>query len=428
MTTGDDLDWLDHVNAPLFALNLEAGTLLRANPALFRILPKDLPEPPGPLRDFLGEGAASCILDFIRAMPDDGSRSTLSVTCPTANGPLMLIMHLKALPKRPDVWIATVDERTLFFHSVQSENAEETFRGIIQALPIGIDLFDSSWRGIFYNAYSDSLYLYDPFYDLEHHEWFERAFPDPAVRETARSQWDAAKRALEADPTLPQHIEWRALCRDGEFHVLSNWMSKIGTHYSFIYWDITEQRALEDKLRVLAATDTLTGAFNRRHFFACAEALLADSAALPLSLILLDIDHFKRVNDRHGHRAGDAALVAVAALCRAQARAEDILARFGGEEFILLLPRTSGAEAFGLAEALRAAIAAQPQPLASGSLRLTASLGVAAYAGPGESIDGLVERADKALYAAKRAGRDRVMMAAAPEVGPVLDTSPLSGN
>lgn len=418
-TADPNLDWVDYVHAAVFVLDAGAGILLRCNQTLRHILAAGLPSAPAPLSAFLGQGATDCILTFIRDMPADGSRNTLSVTCPTANGPLMLIMHLERLAGRDDSWVITVDERTLFFQSGTSENAEETFRGIIQALPIGIDLFDASWRGIFYNAYSDSLYLYDPYYDLENHEWFERAFPDPVDRAVYRTQWAEAQAALERDPTVPQHIEWRVLCRDGSYRTLQNMMCKIGTHYAFIYWDISERRRLEDELRRLARTDMLTGIYNRRHFFEQAERIRADTTERgePLFLLAFDIDHFKSINDRFGHRQGDEALIAVARIAEQALPPGNLIARFGGEEFVVLLRAHRFAAACVVAERIRAAVAAHKISDGEDGFCLTISIGLAPIEDDTTSLDRLIDRADQALYAAKRAGRNRVAISGAPDPG-----------
>lgn len=413
MTTqpDSDLHWLDLVHAPVFVLETVTGQVPRSNQAFRRILPADSAPAPAPVAALLGEGASAALLDYLQTMPADGSRNTLSLICPTVHGPMMLILHLAEMPGHAGRWIVTVDERTLFFQGGSSDNVGDTFRGIIQQLPIGIDLFDASWRAIFYNAYSDSLYLYDSYYDLEHHEWFERAFPDPQDRAQGKALWDAAQAALEANPAEPQHIEWRVFCSDGQYRTLSNMMCKIGSHYAFIYWDISAQRQLEDRLRQLASTDMLTGVYNRRHFFASAAAILPQTtpATTSLALLLVDIDHFKRVNDNFGHQAGDQALVAVANRCGAVLRKQDVLARFGGEEFAVLLPETSLGDARLLAERLLEAVATSPVTTSAGSLALSVSIGLAIWDRETTTIDQLIERADAALYAAKRAGRSRVV-------------------
>jgi diguanylate cyclase (GGDEF)-like protein len=124
----------------------------------------------------------------------------------------------------------------------------------------------------------------------------------------------------------------------------------------------------------------------------------------PLSIAVLDLDHFKRVNDRHGHKTGDQVLVAAAHALGTNLRAEDQLGRLGGEEFLVLLPDTDVEAAAHVAEKLRAAVACAPT-----TVPVTVSIGLATW--DGEATDDLLHRADEALYAAKDAGRDRVMAA-----------------
>ncbi|MBC7952909.1 MAG: diguanylate cyclase [Rhodospirillaceae bacterium] len=177
--------------------------------------------------------------------------------------------------------------------------------------------------------------------------------------------------------------------------------------------DITERKALERELRRLATIDPLTGAFNRRHFMAEAtqEMERAVRYGNGLSVIMLDIDLFKRVNDTHGHAMGDEVLRKVVEVCRANLREVDVFGRLGGEEFAALLPETTLAGAALLAERLRRAINEIRVPLAAGDLRITASLGIAEREADEPSFDHMLHRADQALYRAKQAGRDRVEQA-----------------
>ena len=124
----------------------------------------------------------------------------------------------------------------------------------------------------------------------------------------------------------------------------------------------------------------------------------------PLSIAILDLDHFKRINDTHGHKTGDAVLVGSAQALRSHLRAEDQLGRLGGEEFLILLPDTDADAAGHAAEKLRVELAAAPTPVP-----VTVSIGLATW--DGEAPEDLLHRADEALYAAKDAGRDRVMAA-----------------
>jgi diguanylate cyclase (GGDEF)-like protein len=167
------------------------------------------------------------------------------------------------------------------------------------------------------------------------------------------------------------------------------------------------------EVRTLAVTDPMTGALNRRGFYARAQQELARAARYgrPLSLVMVDADHFKRVNDTHGHDAGDRVLVAIVAACRRGMRATDAVARLGGEEFCLLLPETPSEGAVVLAGRMRAGIAALRFPVPDGEFGVTASFGVAEHV-QGDTIEGLLRLADEALYRAKEEGRDRVIVAA----------------
>lgn len=170
---------------------------------------------------------------------------------------------------------------------------------------------------------------------------------------------------------------------------------------------------LFEEVRQLARTDPLTGLANRRHFFELAQRELerVRRGRGAVAIIMLDIDHFKQVNDCFGHQSGDMALRAVADLLRDGLRAADVSARFGGEEIVVLLPDTDLTRAMAVAERLRQAVSALSLPTARGTLSLTASFGVAALnAGqPLISLETLLARADEACYTAKRCGRDCVV-------------------
>lgn len=162
----------------------------------------------------------------------------------------------------------------------------------------------------------------------------------------------------------------------------------------------------------LARTDPLTGCNNRRAFMEEGErlALLADRHRRPLAAVMLDIDFFKGVNDRHGHPMGDQVLVAFAQVGRASMRKSDVFARLGGEEFALLLPETGPDGAVTLAERVRITLSAQRFECQGEGFGVTASAGVAQYAPGGDSLDSLLKRADNALYRAKTSGRDRTVV------------------
>lgn len=164
-----------------------------------------------------------------------------------------------------------------------------------------------------------------------------------------------------------------------------------------------------DRLRAEAVRDALTGLPNRRALEEALARALAAAAreGAPLAALVLDLDRFKDVNDRHGHAAGDAVLRVAAARARGALRGADLLARIGGEELAAVLPGADLAAALEAAERIRAAVAAGPVEFAGAAIPVTVSIGAAAWA-PGEDGAALLARADARLYEAKRAGRDRV--------------------
>jgi diguanylate cyclase (GGDEF)-like protein len=168
-----------------------------------------------------------------------------------------------------------------------------------------------------------------------------------------------------------------------------------------------DRATLFARVQALAVADELTGIANRRHFFDVARRDVATSlrADRPLAAVMIDIDHFKAVNDTHGHATGDDVIRTVAERLTAELRSTDLLARYGGEEFSVLMVDTNDPE--GPAERLRAAVGGRPVATRSGPLDVTVSLGVARLA-PGDDLESLLARADGALYEAKRAGRNRV--------------------
>ena len=168
-------------------------------------------------------------------------------------------------------------------------------------------------------------------------------------------------------------------------------------------------------LRRLSRHDALTGLLNRR---ALEEALIAQvqrsrRSGEPFCVLMLDADHFKAINDRHGHAVGDLALKHLSALLLGHMREVDRLARFGGEEFLVLLPGLVQADALPVAERLRQVVAAAPLPLAGSSIKLSVSIGMAEWGGAHEEPSRILVRADAALYHAKQQGRDRVALAGA---------------
>ena len=252
---------------------------------------------------------------------------------------------------------------------------------------------------------------------------------------------DALEHNKRVQTEGPQTFEWLVRRRDGShfWAEISLSLCLIDGHSRLLATtrDISQRKAAEEalqqaraaaeaanrelqaanrELQRLATTDSLTGVWNRHHF---EEALTAEIRRVaryrkqPLSLMLFDLDHFKEINDTHGHPVGDQVLIALTRRIQDQVRAVDVLARWGGEEFMVLLPHTRGEDAVKLAEKLRQLVAGEPFPEVG---QVTSSFGVAEYR-PQETSAQWLKRVDDALYAAKAGGRNRVCLAEAVLTG-----------
>jgi diguanylate cyclase (GGDEF)-like protein len=171
-----------------------------------------------------------------------------------------------------------------------------------------------------------------------------------------------------------------------------------------------ERARLFQEVQNLAITDPLTGLHNRRSLYELGkiEFARADRFHRPYSCLMLDIDHFKQINDSHGHHAGDLVLQEFARLCRKSVRDIDLVGRYGGEELLILMPETSIERAINVAERLRLNVAGYPIPSAGAEITITASIGVAARDENTPDLETLIARADQAMYIAKHRGRNRV--------------------
>lgn len=224
---------------------------------------------------------------------------------------------------------------------------------------------------------------------------------------------DAVQSAIRAD--TPFTVEYRLRHRDG--HQI--WVSERGqavtvdgeTVLEGIVMDVSERKRMEQELATLAARDSLTGLHNRREMERrfSGELTRARRSGRPLALLWIDVDHFKSVNDRFGHLAGDTVLRTLGQRLELNVREGDYVARFGGEELAVVLPEQDMAAALETAERLRERVAEAPIELADGqSVAITISVGVAAFPVNGDSLEALRSAADAAMYRAKAAGRNRV--------------------
>lgn len=294
---------------------------------------------------------------------------------------------------------------------------EKLFRSIVEHCADAIVAIDGTQRIVLFNRAASALFGYRPEDALGRP--IDMLLPEPArqyhadlvsgfAQEHVRARYMADRRAdisgLRADGTeFPAGISILRSHADERLIMVA------------IVRDRTEQRRLQKSLEKLANTDPLTGALNRRAFDANTRAMCEAAARerRHLALLMMDIDHFKALNDTHGHTVGDLAIVEVFERFAGSLRGSDLLGRWGGEEFVALLADSDLEGARATAERVRARVADTPisRPESGHVVQLTASFGVAVFR-PGEDTpETLVARADDALYRAKREGRNRVRAA-----------------
>lgn len=289
--------------------------------------------------------------------------------------------------------------------------ARETMSRIVQAAPLGICMTDEQGIQEQVNPH------YCNFFGYGREEMIGRHFSMVAAEGERQVLSLLHDRFIREGACLQG--EWQVRTRQGELKtVLADAVRITGDdgrprRVSFII-DISQRTKLEQALRRsneelqhLAITDGLTGLYNRRHIIQrlAEELQRAQRYQAPLSVFLFDLDHFKAINDTHGHAVGDAVLQAVSAMLRHELRGVDLIARYGGEEFLVVLPNVDHDAACVAAE--RLLLATRELDLGIGGLRVTLSGGVV-QARPDEGAERLIQRADLCLYGAKGAGRDRL--------------------
>ena len=246
-------------------------------------------------------------------------------------------------------------------------------------------------------------------------DWASRMHP-------ADREWVVDFCVAQSQAGVDHEADYRALTRDGRYvwirdvvHVVRNPDGTVDSLVGFMF-DISERKrteqqliSLQKEMEELSFRDGLTGVANRRRFDAIIELEWSNARRnrQPLSMLMMDIDYFKQYNDRYGHLEGDACLKHVARILNSAAtRARDLLARFGGEEFVLVLPAIEPVQVGALAERMRAAVAAKPAVFDGRTINITTSVGGAAATDA--NFEHLVSAADVALYRAKHLGRNQV--------------------
>ena len=310
-------------------------------------------------------------------------------------------------------------EQLVQIRSGELAEREEVLRSITNAAQDAVIMIDSAGRVTYWNPAAEHMF------GFAEAEVVGKDLHDLIVPERYLERAHAGFSRFAASgegPAVGRTTTLRAKHRSGDEFPVDVSLSAIKLRGQWnavgIVRNATERVQTEERLKQLATTDALTGICNRRHFdeVLASEINRAARFSSPLSLILFDIDHFKRVNDTFGHQAGDRVLTQLAVTVGNSIRTVDLFARWGGEEFVVMLPGSDLDAGRLLAEKLRMALEKQPF---SDVGQVTCSFGVAEYA-PGDNADALIKKVDRCLYHAKASGRNRVETSATtpqPEAG-----------
>lgn len=295
--------------------------------------------------------------------------------------------------------------------SVALAGWQENVVSLLNWLPFGFEIASADDQIQFANSTFKELFGYtqDEIESIE--DWWRLAYPDPQYREFARSQWHTSIAAARRENREMTPFDLNVMSASGTERMIQFRHRTIGNFNVNLYIDVTQERAYADQLKLLANTDPLTGIMNRRRFFEEAEELFAKPAGTvgTVGILMMDIDHFKMINDTYGHRTGDLVLTEFTARCREVLKPRGCFARLGGEEFAILLNGAQSAETVAVGERIRAEIGASSFDVEGTEVNLTVSIGATVADPSAEMFGAAISRADKALYEAKHAGRNRVV-------------------
>ena len=349
----------------------------------------------------------------IRALMDRAERSASSQESDYSRFQVTVMLEDRVRTRTAELEAALAENEKI---NRALRESEAKFRGVVSQSLVGIVITENG-KFTYSNAKFDEIFGYAA------DEMRELGPSDMATGQDRSLVEEEVRRRMSGEIDQIDY-GFRGLRKDGaviDIEVHGSVMEAGGKRALIsLLLDVTERvraarelQTLQDKLREQSIHDGLTGLYNRFYLddFLSRELIAAKRADYPVSAIMADLDHFKSINDRYGHLAGDEVLRVLGGLMKQHARGSDMCSRYGGEEFLLVLPGMAQDSAAGRAEQLRRALAAVQIPFGGSTIEVTASFGVATFPVDGATADALVSAADSALYASKAAGRNRVSIA-----------------
>jgi len=420
----EDLEfWLTCVGAPLVVVEKHALTVRTANRNAAMLFGIDLDNFVAcPISDLVGNEAAQLLAQIWSSAPVGIPGEPFLVRASIMDQERRLMVQVSKLVVEGEALRLFTFTDAPPEGSVQMASWQENIIDILNWVPFGLEVSSSNNEQIqFANSQFNDMFGYsqDDIEDIEN--WWRLVYPDPDYRHHARTTWERSVAEARAEDREMTPFDLDVTVASGGMRTIQFRHRAIGNFNINLYLDVTRERAYARELKRLAETDPLTGVMNRRRFFEEADRHYRDGRSSSMvGVLMLDIDNFKRINDLHGHGTGDFVLKEFTHRCRAVIRRNDLLARLGGEEFIVLLNAADAQEAIDIGERIRDQIRAVPFAFNGLELDVTVSIGAALRLSGDTSVEPTVSRADQALYAAKHAGRDCVVFDAGLETGPNL--------
>jgi diguanylate cyclase (GGDEF)-like protein len=408
--------WIDCMGSPVLVAEKGARIVSFCNKTANNFFIPGSPSLVGRSIDELVGVAASLLLTQIWSIPQNGAISEpFIIKAQVDDKERFLIVHVSSV---------RVEGRDVRLYSFRDAPPADTLgmvkwqlnlMELLNWLPLGFEVATLRDEVQFVNSGFKQMFGYDLDQLEDADDWWRLAYPDPDYRAMAQEKWETEISAARRENREMTPFDLDVVTASGETRRIQFRHRSIGHFHLNLYLDVTAERLYAQRLQKLAEIDPLTGLLNRRSFFEqTAEILSADVHDDTEHVVLmLDIDHFKQLNDVHGHAVGDLALEEFARCCHGAVRGRDVVARLGGEEFCVFLRSVSLDKAIDIAERIRSATEGLEIDVGGRPVRITVSIGLAECL-PGErAVDEALRRADRLLYEAKLNGRNRVAHSAA---------------